>query len=344
MTRFATRLLKWYQEHGRALPWRGTAEPYSIWVSEIMLQQTRVEAAIPYFQRWMERFPTVEALARASEREVLSLWEGLGYYARARNLRRAAQIVMEGYGGRLPATAKELHRLPGVGRYTAGAIASIAFGRDEPALDGNIQRVLARVFDVTEAADTARGAARLWELAAEHLPRGRAGDYNQALMDLGATICLPREPRCSMCPVNVLCKARKLGLQTERPRKARKKKAPHRVLVAAVIIKRGRVLLAQRPSRGLLGGMWEFPGAQVRGAPARQLADAIRKGYDLKVEGGELLGILRHAYSHFSVTVHAYRCQLLLIPNAKNLRWVRRRDLSQFPMGRVDRQIARKLA
>src|SRR5512135_342672 len=205
MTKFASKLLRWYQEHGRVLPWRGEKAPYAVWVSEIMLQQTRVEAVIPYYRRWMERFPTVEVLARASERDVLRLWEGLGYYTRARNLRRAAQMVVERYGGQLPAEADELRKLPGIGRYTAGAIASIAFGGDEPALDGNIRRVLARVFNVTETADSTSGAAHLWRLAGEQLPSGRAGDYNQALMDLGATICVASNPRCAVCPVNRVC-------------------------------------------------------------------------------------------------------------------------------------------
>src|SRR5512142_1128202 len=175
MTRFASKLLNWYQQNQRSLPWRGHPDPYAVWVSEIMLQQTRVEAVIPYFQRWMERFPTIADLAKAPEREVLRAWEGLGYYARARNLRKASQAVVEQHGGQLPRTADELRRLPGIGRYTAGAIASIAFGLDEPALDGNIRRVLARVFNVVEPADSPEGTRQLWNLAAKHLPKGEAG-------------------------------------------------------------------------------------------------------------------------------------------------------------------------
>ncbi|MGD9094125.1 MAG: A/G-specific adenine glycosylase, partial [Anaerolineales bacterium] len=182
---FANLLLNWYAEHARDLPWRGRVDPYAIWVSEIMLQQTRVETVIPYYQRWMARFPTVKDLAQSSQQKVLSVWEGLGYYSRARNLHRAAQIVMDQYGGELPADRTLLLKLPGIGHYTAGAIASIAFGLDEPALDGNIRRVLARAFDVNAPVRSKQGEQRLWELATEHLPTGRAGAYNQALMDLG---------------------------------------------------------------------------------------------------------------------------------------------------------------
>ena len=207
MTKFTDRLLQWYQENKRALPWRGHPDPYAVWVSEIMLQQTWFEAVAPYFKRWMERFPTTEALARAPERDVLTAWEGLGYYARARNLRRAAQVVVDEYDGKLPHDLSALRTLPGIGRYTAGAIASIAFGLDEPALDGNIRRVLARVFNIAEPANSPRGENMLWGLARKHLPPGRAGDYNQALMDLGATICIPANPRCPICPVrSVACR------------------------------------------------------------------------------------------------------------------------------------------
>ncbi len=339
MSRFANRLLEWYQENKRSLPWRGHPDPYAVWVSEIMLQQTRVEAVIPYFQRWMERFPTIAALAQAPEGDVLSTWEGLGYYARARNLRRAAQVVVEQYGRELPRDADRLRKLPGIGRYTAGAIASIAFGQDEPALDGNARRVLARVFGVVEPADSPRGTRLLWALAAKHLPNGQAGDYNQALMDLGATICVPTNPRCPVCPVRGMCQARKLSMQAELPMLKAKKSVPHRVMAAAVITRGSRVLLAQRPSNGLLGGMWEFPNGI-----GRNVETVVRKLYQLEVQCGKPLGVVEHGYSHYSVSVHAFRCEPVSVPKAKNLRWVPMRRLSEFPMGRVDRQIARKLA
>jgi A/G-specific adenine glycosylase len=207
-SRLVSRLLTWYRRHGRSLPWRGHPDPYAVWVSEIMLQQTRVETVIPYFEKWMRLFPTITDLAKASEQEVLNAWEGLGYYSRARNLHKAAQIVREQYAGELPHDLSALRKLPGIGRYTVGAIASIAFGMDEPTLDGNLRRVFARLFNVSEPSDSPAGEKILWGLAAEHLPKGQAGDYNQALMDLGATICLPKNPRCLICPLMELCQAR----------------------------------------------------------------------------------------------------------------------------------------
>ncbi len=325
------------------MPWRGHPDPYAVWVSEIMLQQTRVETVIPYFEKWMARFPTVTALAEASEQEVLNQWEGLGYYSRARNLHKAARIVAEKFHGELPHDLDALRSLPGVGRYTVGAIASIAFGMDEPTLDGNLRRVFARLFDVTEPADSPAGEKILWGLAAEHLPKGQAGDYNQALMDLGATLCLPKNPRCLLCPLTELCAAREAGTQELRPVLKPKKETPHVVHAAAVIVRDGKVLLAQRPSEGLLGGMWEFPNGPVEGDPAEGLAQAVETGYGLQVQAGEGLGVVQHAYTHFKIMVHAFRVEAIHVPRRPNLKWIPIPELENYPMGKVDRQIARKL-
>ncbi|MEZ0396002.1 MAG: A/G-specific adenine glycosylase [Anaerolineales bacterium] len=343
------RLLDWYGRHGRRLPWRGHADPYVVWVSEIMLQQTRVEAVIPYFERWMARFPTLAALAAASEQEVLAAWEGLGYYGRARNLWRAARQVVAEYGGRLPDDPAELQKLPGIGRYTAAAIASLAFGRDFATLDGNLRRVFARLFDVDAPADSPAGEALLWSLAEANLPPGRAGDYNQALMDLGATICLPRRPRCLLCPLADLCRARAAGTQEIRPVRKPKKDIPHYLVTAAILWREGKVLLAQRPRSGLLGGLWEFPGGKV--GEGESLADGLRReiGEELGVEirVGEELGVYRHAYTHFRITLHAFVCELLdgepQPLEAEALVWAPPAALEAYPMGKVDRQIARTL-
>jgi len=349
-TEIARRLLNWYQTSQRRLPWRGHADPYAVWVSEIMLQQTRVETVIPYFERWMARFPTLADLARAGEQEVLQAWEGLGYYSRARNLHRAAQVVMEKHGGRLPSTRDELEKLPGVGRYTAGAIASIAFGRDEPALDGNIRRVFARLFDVTVPARSPEGDRMLWQLAAENLPPGRAGDFNQAVMDLGATICTPRMPACLVCPVEALCLARQRGVQEERPVLPRRRETPHYTVTAAVIQRDGQVLLARRPSEGLLGGLWEFPGGKQEPEETLEacLEREIREELGVQIQVGAHLGIYQHAYTHFKVTLHAFRCRLVdqqepQALEASELRWTPLEQLPEFPMGKIDRQIARRL-
>jgi A/G-specific adenine glycosylase len=343
MKSLASKLLKWYRLHGRTLPWRDHPDPYAVWVSEIMLQQTRVETVIPYFQKWMERFPSVQALAEASEQSVLNLWEGLGYYSRARNLHKAAQKVVDDFGGQLPNSISELRQLPGIGRYTAGAIASMAFGLDEPTLDGNLRRVFARLFNVEIPADSTEGEKLLWSIAAMNLPKGKAGDFNQAMMDLGATLCLPKNPRCLLCPLLSECQAQKLGVQEQRPVLKPKAVVPYVVHAAAVIVQRGRVLLAKRPSEGLLGGMWEFPNGRVNGDPLRGLPKALRAGYGLKVRAGEAVTVVQHAYSHFRVTTHAYRCELVEWSKKGNLKWVRMTELEDYPMGRIDRQIARKL-
>ncbi|MEW5868019.1 MAG: A/G-specific adenine glycosylase [Chloroflexota bacterium] len=353
----ATPLLKWYAQNARDLPWRAAPDAYAVWVSEIMLQQTRVETVIPYYQRWMQRFPSLLSLAAASQQDVLAAWEGLGYYSRARNLHRAAQQVVQQWGGQLPVDVQALRRLPGIGRYTAGAIASIAFGLDEPALDGNIRRVLARLFDVSEPARSPAGEKRLWELAGAHLPVGRAGAYNQALMDLGAGICTPRAPACKRCPLASLCQARAAGVQAERPVSLAKSAIPHYTVTAAVIGKasnpsdRGnQVLIAQRPPHGLLGGLWEFPGGKQQ--PGEDLVACLQReiceelGASIQVH--DRLGVYRHAYTHFRVTLHAFHCTLLEGSQpqpiqAHDLRWVPPSELSAFPMGKIDRQISRDL-
>ena len=350
----ANRLLDWYARSARRLPWRSLSwrchpDPYAVWVSEIMLQQTRVETVLPYFERWMERFPTLESLAAASQQQVLATWEGLGYYSRARNLHRAAQIVVAEHGGILPRDPKALLRLPGIGRYTAAAIASIAFGQDEATLDGNIRRVLARVFDLRLPARSTEGERQLWELAIKHMPSGMAGEYNQALMDLGATVCTTRSPDCPHCPLVEMCAAYALGVQEERPVTEPKPEVPHHIVTAAVIHQNGHVLIAQRPQEGLLGGLWEFPGGKLE--PGEDLATCLQReireelGVEIGVHGQ--LGVYRHAYTHFHVTLHAFHCTLKKgepQPRVHGaLRWAAPAELPAYPMGKLDRQIASRL-
>lgn len=349
LSEVSRRLLAWYRQSARKLPWRGSRDAYAVWVSEIMLQQTRVETVIPYFERWMERFPSLRALAEASEQDVLRLWEGLGYYSRARNLHRAAQQVVEQYGGQVPPGRADLQSLPGVGAYTAGAIASMAFGLDEAALDGNIRRVLARVFNLDLPARSPAGERRLWELAREHLPPGQAGDYNQAWMDLGATLCTPQKPACLVCPLAEVCQAHALGVEEQRPILPEKAAVPHHTVTAAVIRRDGLVLIARRPSSGLLGGLWEFPGGKLE--PGESLPDClmreIREELATSVQVGAEIGIFKHAYTHFKVTLHAFECELAgpepRAIGASELAWVGVGDLDGFPMGKIDRQISRKL-
>ncbi|MBI3159656.1 MAG: A/G-specific adenine glycosylase [Chloroflexi bacterium] len=343
------KLLRWYQAHRRSLPWRGDPDPYAVWVSEIMAQQTRIETVLPYYGRWMQRFPTIAALAAAPQQAVLALWEGLGYYSRARSLHRAAGIVVAEHGGRLPKDVGALRRLPGIGRYTAGAIAALAFGLDEPAVDGNVKRVLSRVFDVAEPVDSAAGERRIWALAGEHLPGGRAADYNQALMELGALVCLPRSPRCGECPARAECRAYALGIQSERPVKKSKAGVPHHTVAAAVIRRGGKVLLAQRPEGGLLGGLWEFPGGKQEDGESlpEALSREINEELGVAIKVGAELGLYRHAYSHFRVTLHAFACTLIKgtprALEAQSITWASLAQLPDYPMGRLDRLIARAL-
>jgi A/G-specific adenine glycosylase len=348
-TSFADKLLSWYAQNARELPWRGHTDPYAVWVSEVMLQQTRVETVIPYFERWMARFPSVDVLAAATQQEVLNLWEGLGYYSRARRLHRAAQILIAEHGGELPAEVDKLRALPGIGPYTAAAIASIAFNLDEAALDGNIRRVLARAFNVSEVISSGQGKRILWALAEEHLPSGRAGDYNQAMMDLGATVCTPGDPACNRCPLADICRARALGIQDQLPVKKAKPPIPHHTVTAAVIHRNGHILIAQRPQDGLLGGMWEFPGGKVepdenlQGCLQREICEEL--GVDVEV--GDSLGVYQHAYTHFRVTLHAFHCGLIRGEPRQfehaDLRWVSPGEFDAYPMGKLDRQIANAL-
>lgn len=348
---FVPLLLDWYEHNARDLPWRCDVSPYRTWISEIMLQQTQVETVIPYYSRWMARFPDIETLAAADEQDVLSVWEGLGYYSRARNLHQAARQVMVAHNGQLPRTHAALGKLPGIGPYTAAAIASIAFGEDVAAVDGNIRRVFSRLFDVSVPARSTQGERRIQELAQAYLPQGRAGDYNQALMDLGALICTPTNPDCDSCPIAEGCLARQLGLQEERPVRIPRKKIPHLTVTAAVIRQDGLVLLAQRPPQGLLGGLWEFPGGTLEESDPDLracLQREIREELGVEIFIDEPFGQYNHAYTHFKITLHAFLCRL---PKGEEpqpldgqvLAWAASAELPDYPMGKVDRQIAKRL-
>lgn len=302
-----SRLLDLFDRQRRDLPWRDEPDPYRVWVSEVMLQQTRVESAIPYYERWIERFPTVESLADADRDEVLREWAGLGYYARARNLHRAARIVRDRFDGELPRTSPELRELPGVGAYTAGAIASIAFGEPAAAVDANARRVLARLFDVEDPT-----VSRIRRLAERLVPEGRPGDFNQAVMELGATICTSRSPACGACPVAGLCVARARGTVGERPgREASPPPPAYDVGTAVLLSDPGRVLLARRPENGMLGGMWEFPGTVVDDGDAPDEAVARLASRLLGTAETALPPPLRiervdHGYTHRRHTYHAF--------------------------------------
>jgi A/G-specific adenine glycosylase len=345
---FSSRLLDWYARNKRDLPWRHTHDPYRIWVSETLLQQTQVATVIPYYERFVARFPDIRALAAAPLDEVLKAWEGAGYYARARNLHRAAQQVVEQHRGRVPQRVDELLKLPGVGRYIAGAVASIAFNQDAPILDGNVTRVLCRYFNIRGDPDKGMGRAereRLWKLAEELIPHGRARDFNQALMDHGATVCLPRGPRCEICPVRRGCKARRLGVQEELPTKRAKPKRPHYEIGAGIIWKRGRILIQRRPPQGLLGGLWEFPGGKrERGETFQEcVRREVHEELGIEVKVGEELAVVEHGYSHFTITLHAFTCEhvrgRVRLLHATAFKWVRPDELKEYAFPAANRKI-----
>ena len=343
------RLLAWFAREARDLPWRRTRDPYHIWLSEIMLQQTRVEAVIPYYERFLKAFPTVRNLAAAPEDLVLKAWEGLGYYSRARNLRKAARLIVHERGARMPETAQDWRELPGIGAYTAGAIASIALNLPAPAVDGNGLRVLSRIFAVTESIDESATKERIWSIAADLLPRRQAGAFNQALMDLGARICIPRKPRCIACPVSRWCEAFARSIQDELPVRKPKKAIPHQTIVVAVIRRNRRYLIGRRPTGGLLGGLWEFPGGKVKPAETHEqaLVREVREETGLQIRLGEPIATVHHAYSHFAVTLHVYACEVAAgratARYHTTLKWVPRGQLDRYAFPAANRKFLQNL-
>jgi len=339
----ATRLLRWYKKEGRDLPWRRTSDPYAIWVSEIMLQQTQVATVIPYYERFMAAFPTVSDLAHAPLGTVLKVWEGLGYYARARNLRKAARIISDQYQGIMPEDIGALTSLPGIGRSTAGAIVSIAYGKKAPILDGNVRRVLCRLFAIRKNPSLAPVQKKLWGLSEGLVPEKDPRSFNQALMDLGAMVCLPKDPDCPACCLKPFCLAYQKGIQKSLPIKSPGKKIPHYHVAVGVIWKGKKVLITQRPLEGLLGGLWEFPGGKLKEGepPAIAVAREIQEELKIAVSVENLIGIVRHAYSHFRITLHAFHCRYRDgAPRTLNpYRWVSPGELDRFAFPAANRKI-----
>ncbi len=334
-------LLAWFSQERRSLPWRENRDPYRVWISEAMLQQTRVETVISYFERFIARFPKLEDLAGAQEEEVLTLWSGLGYYSRARKLREAAVVVAQQHGGQFPRTREAALALPGVGPYTAGAVLSIAYDLPEPLVDGNVQRVFARLFALREVAGSGPLQKKLWTLAGNLVPQeSGAGDWNQALMELGATLCTPRDPGCASCPVATLCRARELGLVQELPVPAPRKK-PTEVRLEVLVASRGReLLLEKRPARGRMAGLWQFPTLET--APGDALFPTHFRG---ELDGatqllipGEPLGELRHAITRYAIRAQVRAAEVSgQVP--ANWRWFSPEDLQEAPLTGMARKV-----
>lgn len=347
--RLQRRLLAWFADNRRDLPWRRDRDPYRIWVSEVMLQQTTVTAVIPYFDRFLRSFPTVAHLAAADEQEVLRLWEGLGYYRRARDLHRAARLLVERHGGAFPDDAEALADLPGMGRYTRNAVLSQAFDRPLPILEANSRRVLCRLFGRTD--DPRRGPAErwLWQVAEELLPPRQVGDFNQALMELGALVCAPTSPRCDACPLAADCVARKLGLQETIPAKPAAP-AITEVREAAVVVYRGeQVLLVQRPETGRWASLWEFPHGPLTDteSPEQGAARLARELAGLEVALRSELMTIRHGVTRFRITLVCFEAE----PTAGDFRsafyragrWVAPAELSDYPVSAPQRRLAQSL-
>lgn len=323
-------LLSWFDRNARELPWREEKprNPYHVWIAEIMLQQTRTEAVRPYFEAWMARFPTIASVAAAEEADVLHAWQGLGYYSRARNIRRAALEIAASYGGTMPRRIEEIRALPGIGEYTAGAVASLAFGERTPAVDGNVLRVYARLYAVREDVLKSVGRKKISTLAAETIPADRPGDFNEALMDLGAEICVPKAPRCADCPLRSWCEACRLGLEAELP--VRTKKKPQTVFYAACGIARrgGKFLLHRRGPRGMLANMWEFP--MALSDEETESREELRKL--LGAEPGKKIWEHTHVFTHRVWHMRAYETEAAEVPRGEDWQWFTAGEMRGIPM------------
>lgn len=344
-------LLPWFDAHKRDLPWRGLYTPYTVWVSEIMLQQTQMERGVLYYKRWMERFPDIASVAAATEEEILRLWEGLGYYSRARHLHRAAQHIMSVHGGVFPCELEAIRALPGVGPYTAGAIASMAFGHELPCVDANVERVLSRVFDIDTPVKQEPAASRIRALAMELVPQGKAREHNQAMMELGALVCR-KKPRCADCPLQCICESCRLGIAHERPVPGKRAPIVPLTVVTGVLRRHGRIFMQKRPEDGVWAKLWEFPGGVVESGEL--IEDAIIReyaeetGFDVAIM--RKIGIIRHGYTTYRITLHCFELELRgytqrwpqppALTAASECRWVLPDAIAALPLPAAHRKLA----
>ena len=349
---FREDLLEWYDDHKRQMPWRETDDPYAIWVSEIMLQQTRVDTVRAYYRRFLEAFPTVEDLAAADRDEVLKLWEGLGYYSRARYLHEAAAQVVEEHDGQVPETMDAIRDLKGIGPYTAAAVLSIAYQKPHAVLDGNVARLLTRIYAVDADSTSSTTKRHLRRLANELLNRERPADFNQAMMELGSTVCTPTSPDCDACPVSTVCRAHAEGDEERYPITPDAKPVPHYdIAVALIFDDDGRLLIQRRPDEGQLAGLWEFPGGKYEEDADDSMEAACRReireelGVDIDIE--EPFYTLKHAYTHFKITLHAFRCRITDgAPTAREdqpMTWVTLDELEDYAFPRANGKLIEEL-
>lgn len=342
-------LVQWFGENQRVMPWRSDPQPYYVWVSEVMLQQTQVDTVIPYFQRFLTRFPTLKSLADADQQEVLKAWEGLGYYSRARNFHKAAKHVVEKLNGVIPGTYEELQTLPGIGPYCGAAICSIAFGEPVPVVDGNVLRVFARFWGITDDIRLPKVRIamfdRLMPVIAEHPP----SMFNQAMMELGALICKSSQPLCQKCPLNTNCYAYLNNETKTLPYKSSKPAVPHYEIAVGVIWQNDKLLIARRKEDQMLGGLWEFPGGKRREDEtfSEAVFREVLEETGLTVAVGELFATVRHAYTHFKITMYAYHCQVISGEAAANcsdeIQWISPSELEKYPFPKANKHVIDQL-
>ncbi|NIM18858.1 MAG: A/G-specific adenine glycosylase [Candidatus Latescibacteria bacterium] len=329
-------LARWFSRSRRELPWRQTRDPYRIWVSEVMLQQTQVQTVLPYYSKFTKRFPNVESLSEASLDSILKSWEGLGYYARARNLHRAAKIVSSEMDGNLPDNYEALRALPGVGDYIASAVLSVAFDRAYAVVDGNVKRVLARLLTIDEPVNKS-SSSKVFKAVAEQLLDGESpGDFNQAMMELGAIVCRSSKPNCAACPVNKFCKAFETGMQDAFPVRIRKRPVPTYHIAVGVVRRSGRILITRRKPTGFLGGLWEFPGGKVKPgeSPEEACKREIKEEMNLSIDVGKHLTKVKHAYSHFKVSIDVFDCRYragsVRLNGPEDYRWIVLEEIDDY--------------
>jgi len=342
VTHFQTALSDWYRQHHRRLPWRETACPYRIWVSEVMLQQTQVKTVLRYYHSFLAAFPNITHLAGADPQAVLKIWEGLGYYARARNLHRAAQIVCDQHNGLVPSNPADFQKLPGVGDYIAAAVQSIAFNRPLAVVDGNVKRVLARQNQMPDPVNQSSSYQHFKTIATQLLDRTQPGQFNQAMMELGATVCRPQRPDCDNCPVQCFCLAFQKNTTDQYPRRTPSKPIPEHHIAVGVVSHNGRLLITRRSDDGLLGGLWEFPGGKVRKNETAENAciREIREEVNLQVKIVSYITQVKHAYTHFKIVMDVFHC-LYLSGKAKlngpvAYKWITSDEISNYPLPKAN--------
>ncbi len=338
LSAFRRNLLKWYDMNMRDLPWRRTQVPFFIFVSEVMLQQTRVDTVIAYYERFIDRFPDVLTLSNATQEEVLKSWEGLGYYSRARNLHRTAKILVDEYNGQFPSELALARKLPGVGKYIAAAFLSIAFNIPTAAVDGNVKRVISRLFRKNACVNDAGSEEIFSTEASILLDPERPGDFNQAMMELGAVICTPKKPRCDICPVFGHCEAGRHGLEDSYPKRKKRAAVPTYEIAVGVVKRREKILITKRQDKGLLGGLWEFPGGKLKEgeSPRQACARELLEEIGLRVSVGAHVTTIRHAYTHFKIVMYVFRCKsengTVVLNGPKDFKWIRPEELPHYPL------------